>query len=154
MENTPTKQGRWYFSRRVLAFVIDYAIYSGFWQGYARYFGVETEYGYEVSGCLHFLVLIATWVIWLPLPEAIWGMTFGKWTVDLRVADMRGHPIDAGQAIKRRLFDPIDLGTCFGVVGFIVAKTNTGAQRLGDLVAKTMVIERDQDQPPKAAQDL
>lgn len=65
--------------------------------------------------------------------------------MDLRVADLRGHPASAGQAFLRRLLDPIDLGTCFGVVGFIVAKTNPKAQRLGDLVAKMIVIERDLD---------
>lgn len=68
-------------------------------------------------------------------------MTFGKWAVGLKVTGMKGGSVTFGQAFVRRLLDPIDLGTCFGVVAFIVAKTSPRNQRLGDLIAKTVVSE-------------
>jgi hypothetical protein len=108
---------------------------------YVRYFGAETEGGYQVTGCAHFSAVVAAWLAWLPLPEAIFGRTFGKWVFDLRVVDSSGRAASAGQAFLRRLLDPIDLLFFFGLVAFVVAKTNAQGQRVGDLIAKTQVID-------------
>lgn len=42
-----------------------------------------------------------------------------------------------GTSIARHLFDPIDM-MC--LIGLIVASTNSKKQRIGDLVAKTVVV--------------
>jgi uncharacterized RDD family membrane protein YckC len=130
-----------YFFLRALATVIDFAFCGGFFFAYARYFGVETNDGYQVSGCGHVLALIAAWVAFFPLSEGIWGRTLGKWTCDLRVVDLNNRPVTMGQAATRRLLDPIDLFAFFGLVAYIAAKTTPLHQRLGDLVAKTQVVE-------------
>jgi uncharacterized RDD family membrane protein YckC len=120
--------------------VIDYVVFGVFFSAYVYYFGTETDGGYRVNGCGHVLVLFAAWVIWLPLPEFVLGKTLGKWACDLRVVDLDNDRITFGQAFVRRLLDVVDFGAFFGLVAFIVAKTNPLNQRLGDLVAKTRVV--------------
>jgi uncharacterized RDD family membrane protein YckC len=134
------ERGRWYFALRAFGAVSDYAIYGGFAFAYIRFFGTETEEGYRVEGCAHLLTLVLAWVTLGPLPEALFGRTFGKWVCDLRVVNQRGAPVTFGQAVVRRLLDPIDF-SFFGLVAFIVATNNPASQRLGDLVAKTRVVE-------------
>ncbi|MDP9194732.1 MAG: RDD family protein [Acidobacteriota bacterium] len=119
----------------------DYAVYAALYFAYVRYFGVETEEGFQVSGCGHVLALVAAWVVLMPLPEAFWGRTLGKWVCDLRVVGLNNRPVTIGQAFARRMLDPVDLLAFFGLVAYIVAKTNPLSQRLGDLVAKTRVVE-------------
>jgi uncharacterized RDD family membrane protein YckC len=144
----PPAHGRWYFARRAFAAASDYAIYGGLYFAYVRFFGVETDEGYKVEGCLHLVALVLAWFGLLPLPEGLFGRTFGKWVCDLRVVNLSGGPATFGQAVRRRVLDPIDLLSFFGVVAFIVAKNNPMSQRLGDLVAKTRVVE--DVQPPEA----
>jgi uncharacterized RDD family membrane protein YckC len=132
---------RWYFLLRAGATVGDYAVYWAFFFAYVRYFGAETEDGFRVSGCGHGLALVAAWVVLMPLPEAFWGRTFGKWACGLRVVGVDNRPVTIGQAFARRLLDPVDLLAFFGLVAYIVAKTNPLSQRLGDLVAKTRVVD-------------
>lgn len=139
---TPSQgNGRWYFVLRAVAAAIDYAVYGGLYFTYLRFFGSETEDGYKVEGCSHLLALVLAWFVLLPLPEGLFGRTFGKWVCDLRVVRMNGGVATFGQAIQRRVLDPIDLLSFFGLVAFIVAKNNPMSQRLGDLVAKTRVVE-------------
>jgi uncharacterized RDD family membrane protein YckC len=138
MSVTPS---RWYLSLRAAAAVGDYAVYWAFSFAYVHYFGAETEEGFQVSGCGHVLALVAAWVVFIPLPEAFWGRTFGKWACDLRVVGLNNRPATFGQAFARRMLDPVDLLAFFGLVAYIVARTNPLSQRLGDLVAKTRVVE-------------
>lgn len=135
------RPSRWYFLLRALAAVIDYAVFWFFFFAYARYFGVETDEGFQLSGCGHILTVVAAWVVLLPLPEGIWGRTLGKWVCDLRVAGPNNRPVTMGQAFTRHMFDPVDLLAFFGLVAYIVARSNPLHQRLGDLVAKTQVVE-------------
>jgi len=124
----------------VIAATLDYVIYFAIFFVYARYFGSPTEEGYQVHGCGHISVLAVAWFVWLPIAEAVFGRTFGKWACDLRVVNLNGGPITTGQAVLRHVLDPVDFFSFFGLVGFIVAMTNPLKQRVGDLVARTRVI--------------
>ena len=137
------RPSRWYFHLRALAAVIDYAVFWGLFFAYARYFGVETDEGFQLSGCGHMLAVVAAWVVLVPLPEGIWGRTIGKWACDLRVAGLNNRRVTMGQAFTRRMLDPVDLLAFFGLVAYIVAKNTPLHQRLGDLVAKTQVVEEE-----------
>jgi uncharacterized RDD family membrane protein YckC len=144
---SPSRGGRWYLLLRSLASVIDYAVYGALCFAYVYRFGTQTDDGYQVNGCGHLFLLFSAWAVWFPLPEFWFGKTFGKWACDLRVVNLSDGPISLGQAFARRLLDPVDLGGFFGLVAFIVAKTNPLNQRVGDLVAKTRVIEEPISQP-------
>jgi uncharacterized RDD family membrane protein YckC len=130
-----------YFVRRAVATVVDYGILFAVYFAYVYQFGSETSEGFQVQGCGHFLALLLAWIVWLPLPEALFGRTLGKWGFDLLVLAADGRRASTSQSFLRRLLDPIDLLFFFGLVGFVVAKTNALHQRIGDLVAKTRVVD-------------
>jgi len=46
-----------------------------------------------------------------------------------------------GNCIVRHLFDLVDVFPFFGIVGLIVAGSNNLKQRVGDLVARTIVVK-------------
>lgn len=79
--------------------------------------------------------------------ETFWnGQTPGKRAMGLRVLQVDGRPITAGQAILRNFLRVVDgqpmLGHLFGsyVVGLLATATNRRYQRLGDLACGTMVV--------------
>ncbi|HUE70691.1 MAG TPA: RDD family protein [Pirellulaceae bacterium] len=71
--------------------------------------------------------------------EAIFnGQTLGKWLLGLRTVNYDGLPINALQAIVRNLLRYAD--TFLVMAGLLVMAMNSRFQRLGDLVAGTIVI--------------
>jgi uncharacterized RDD family membrane protein YckC len=78
--------------------------------------------------------------------EGITGATPGKWIAGIRVVgadDLK--PCGAGRGILRKLLLIAD-GFFNGLVGLLVCAFNDKRQRVGDLVAKTVVVKR---LPPK-----
>ena len=72
--------------------------------------------------------------------EAISGATIGKLITRLRVVRERdGGPIGWGPAVIRNLFRFID-GFLFYLIGFVIICFSSKHQRLGDIVAGTIVI--------------
>ena len=47
------------------------------------------------------------------------------------------------QAIQRRICDAVEISWCFGLIAFILVKNTQYHQRLGDIWAKTFVIDKD-----------
>jgi uncharacterized RDD family membrane protein YckC len=101
------------------------------------------------------LVLVfATQWVYFALLEAIWGVTIGKRALGLRVVTTEGRPIGARAAALRNVLRaadslPVTLGAGVGAMflgglGSVVGATSMALtsrfQRLGDLVAGTMVI--------------
>ncbi|MEQ8787668.1 MAG: RDD family protein [Pirellulaceae bacterium] len=77
------------------------------------------------------------------------GQTPGKWLLGIRVVTVEGQPINGMQAMLRNLvravdmFPPVFLGSAFiptGGLGLAAMTMNRRFQRLGDLVAGTMVV--------------
>jgi uncharacterized RDD family membrane protein YckC len=66
------------------------------------------------------------------------GQTPGKYVMGLRVLSESGEPIDGMQAVLRNLLRWADL--FLGIVGLGVMTMNRKYQRLGDLVAGTIVV--------------
>lgn len=83
--------------------------------------------------------------------ECLWnGQTIGKRLMGIRVVSADGRPIDGMQAILRNLLRYLDLMPMFGdgsamalptfAVGLVSASLTARFQRIGDLVAGTMVV--------------
>jgi uncharacterized RDD family membrane protein YckC len=72
--------------------------------------------------------------------EATQGATFGKKALGLRVVRLDGSPIGWSEAILRLLLRIVD-NFFFGLVGFICILATEKQQRVGDMVAKTIVIK-------------
>lgn len=75
------------------------------------------------------------------LLEWLWnGQTVGKRATHLRVAMEDGTPVTFWAALTRNILRPGDFLPLFYFVGMVTIFTNPRSQRLGDLVAKTIVL--------------
>ena len=80
-------------------------------------------------------------LLYFALSEALTGATLGKLAAGIRVAMPEGAAAGPGAALVRNLLRPVDAVGLY-LVGGIVALTNARRQRLGDLVAGTVVIKQ------------
>jgi uncharacterized RDD family membrane protein YckC len=78
--------------------------------------------------------------------HALWrGQTPGKRVLGLRVTSSDGNPPSTSQNLLRSLLWPIDVFLpvplpCFGLLGLVVITLSRRRQRLGDMVAGTLVL--------------
>jgi uncharacterized RDD family membrane protein YckC len=80
------------------------------------------------------------WAYWI-VPEALWsGRTPGKRLLHLRVIDVRGGPVTAGQAVIRNLMRVVDFLPTYYAIGTVAIFSSPRNQRLGDMVAGTVVV--------------
>jgi uncharacterized RDD family membrane protein YckC len=68
------------------------------------------------------------------------GQTPGKRLVGLRVLTTDGQPVNGMQSIMRNFFRGADLFPAMPIIGLVVMSCNQRSQRLGDLVAGTIVV--------------
>jgi hypothetical protein len=94
-------------------------------------------------------VPVAPWLVVLGigllipvLLQGLKGWTPGKLLFGLRTVGEDGQPPGIGRAIIRWVLFIVD-GLCAGLVGFIVALTNKGHRRVGDMAAKTYVVGKE-----------
>lgn len=83
--------------------------------------------------------------------ETLWAQTLGKRVLDIRVVRVDGTKAGAGAVFVRTLLRIVDSIPGFYLVGLIaVLATGPRRQRLGDLAAKTRVVEGSaaDDRPP------
>lgn len=159
--------------RRIVAYVADILIsLVGFgiaafivWMGFLFLFG-DTFIGNELWGLLAFLTLVSWFLIyWFygAITETyLNGQTFGKRMCGLRVMTVDGHAIDGVQATLRNFFRLLDMAPVASVpamlggisdggglaiptclIGLIAMTINKRYQRIGDMVAGTMVIHEE-----------
>jgi len=127
-------------SRRISATLIDYIPFFILFAVYVSYFGHPSEDGgYEVNGLMAF-VPILFWFIFFPVIESFNGQTLGHKIMGIMVITKNGNKIRLGQSLIRRILDPIDLISCFGLIAIITIKNSDHHQRLGDMVAGTIVV--------------
>jgi uncharacterized RDD family membrane protein YckC len=81
--------------------------------------------------------------------EAFWrGQTPGKRVMRIRVIQQTGRPIGLLESMGRNLLRAIDMLPTFYIFGVITMFLTSRQQRLGDLVAGTLVVhERDVETP-------
>ena len=118
---------------RFLALLID-AIIIGVVGGIL---GVIFRNSPGLSGGVTGLLALAYFIVL----EGTQGATLGKMALGLRVTRTDGSPISLGESIIRNLLRIID-GLFVYLVGAILIWTSPLKQRLGDRVAKTVVVRR------------
>jgi len=98
--------------------------------------------GSEVGAIVMLLVGLITIVLGYPIYFETFrgGRTLGRMVVGTRVVSVEGAPIRFRQAFIRALLGVIDLLISAGGVAVVTALLNRRGQRLGDMVAGTMVI--------------
>ena len=83
--------------------------------------------------------------VYFNLFEWIWnGQTPGKRLLNLRVIKVDGSPVSGIDVLLRNLSRPIDTLGPMGLIGLLMIFVNRKAQRLGDLMAQTLVIHETQ----------
>jgi uncharacterized RDD family membrane protein YckC len=125
---------------RMLAFVIDYLIFVTIFSVMCVFYGEPSEegVGYVLSGTPAFITTLIGVFLW-PFSEAFSGQTIGKRLVGIKVVNESFREIKTSQAFVRFIFGFIDFSCLF--VGLIVASNNKNNQRIGDQIAKTLVID-------------
>jgi uncharacterized RDD family membrane protein YckC len=129
--------------RRLPAFLLDLCIRAAAQMALA-YFLFGTI-GAVSAGMAAFIFLICYFIIdWfygVLFETLLNGQTPGKYVLGLRVLSDKGQPIDGVQAALRNILRAADLA--LGVGCLVVMAMNRKYQRLGDLVAGTIVVIED-----------
>ncbi|MFZ5441642.1 MAG: RDD family protein [Myxococcota bacterium] len=104
--------------------------------------------GTELGGTVFGFGVSAQFVIWflvdwgyMVLLETLWsGQTVGKRALGLRVIQDTGVRVGPAQSLLRNLVRPVDKVPLFYLVGGFAALVSGSQQRLGDLLAGTIVV--------------
>lgn len=130
---------------RIVAFLADFIIYLMIFILFLFLWG-KPNYegnGYVVTGFPAFVLFLIGIILW-PISESMFGQTIGKRLVGIRVINGRNYKhLSFGQAFIRFVFCYIDI---LFFIGLIVASINKQNKRIGDFVAKTVVIDLDKSQ--------
>ncbi|MBP9838354.1 MAG: RDD family protein [Proteobacteria bacterium] len=93
---------------------------------------------------LAFVPYFSAWVYSVNYEVGHQGVTPGKRIMGLRVIDKNGFPLTYKASIIRRIFVAIDMLPFCGMVAFLSINLTEKRQRLGDLVAGTLVVYEDE----------
>src|SRR5215469_2662429 len=126
--------------RRVVQYVIDYVL-AGIIPGLAywlldRGHGFLHGFGWALATLIALVVYLWYWVI---RPNGHHGQTFGMQLLGLRVISKDGGPANMLQLFVRAVLLLVDT-LFFGLVGLITMMASRYHQRVGDHVARTLVI--------------
>jgi uncharacterized RDD family membrane protein YckC len=145
----PRTQDRYRFARlgdRFIAFVLDTAFLFGLFAivdawAFTRWGSVEGSEMRLTTASLLIAVTLNATVLFLYgwLLEAAWGATLGKAMVGIQVVGTR-HGRSFSACAVRNVLRIID-GLGFYLVGTVVAACSAARQRVGDIYARTAVIE-------------
>jgi len=102
----------------------------------------NVEGTYELNGW-PVLILFAFWAFATIGIEQLFGATLGNGIVGLKPVQENFEKIKFNQSLKRHLLDPVDM-FFFGLVGIIIIKNTPKNQRVGDIWAKTIVVDANQ----------
>jgi uncharacterized RDD family membrane protein YckC len=68
------------------------------------------------------------------------GQSLGKYALGIKVVKLNGQNPGLSECLLRWIFRPIDIGFTAGAFAVLFASSNDKSQRLGDMIAKTVVI--------------
>ncbi|MGB9930196.1 RDD family protein [Haloarcula amylolytica] len=120
--------------RRVVAIIIDIVLIGVISSVIS---GILSQVRLAVLGSLLGLLIGFGYYIYL---EGTYGQTIGKMALDIVVVTEDGDPIDFGPAAIRTLLRIVDVLPAFYLIGFVAVLVTDRKQRLGDIVADTVVV--------------
>jgi uncharacterized RDD family membrane protein YckC len=126
--------------RRAVAIIIDMIVLGILGWILALGMGGATSDGFNLSGApafIWFLIALAYYVVM----EVQMGGSLGKLALGLRVVKEGGEKLDWQASIIRNILRIVD-GFFFYLVGAIIVWTSKKKQRLGDIVAHTLVVPK------------
>lgn len=130
--------------RRVLATIVDTIVLSIVFGGLASVFIGVLAGGDEESplaGVAGILILVFFFAYYIVM-ETLWGQTLGKMLLGIQVVrESTGQPPGLGAAAIRTVLRIVD-GIASYLVAFIVVLASPRNRRLGDMVARTLVVRK------------
>ena len=100
-----------------------------------------TKLSWSALEMLLILLIFGFQWVYFNLFEWIWnGQTPGKRLLHLRVIKVDGSPVSGIDVLLRNLSRPIDTLGPMGLIGLLMIFVSRKGQRLGDLMARTLVI--------------
>ena len=126
--------------KRIIATLLDYSLFFIPVYIYVMYFGQSNEEGGKTLTGNMALIVPIVWLIYFVIIEAYWGATFAHQALNLKVFTAEGKEIKWTHALKRHLLDPIDI-FFYGIPAIIAIKNSKKHQRLGDMLANTVVVD-------------
>ena len=139
-----------FIGKRIAATLIDYTLVFTLCFAYILYFGRENERGGKTISGLPALLPMAFWFFYFVITEAFLDGTVGHQLMKLEVVTISGRKPSFSQTLVRRIFDAIDITWCFGLLAFILVYNTDNSQRIGDILAKTIVIGKNSPLPNPA----
>jgi uncharacterized RDD family membrane protein YckC len=129
--------------RRLPAFILDFCVGTMLFIGLSILINMTVAFAspYLAVGILFLLFFVIWWFYGVLFETFMNGQTPGKYLLGLRVLSDTGEPINGMQATLRNLLRAADL--FLPLVAIVVMSLNRKYQRLGDLVAGTIVIVED-----------
>jgi len=79
-------------------------------------------------------------VAYFTLAEGLWSRTLGKALLGIEVRSLQGDPVAFWQAAVRSVLRPIDELPTLYLLGLALVVSGPRPQRLGDRVARTLVV--------------
>lgn len=136
------------FKKRAFAAFIDYFLFISFDFIFLVQFGKHSTNSdgrpiVEAEGFLAYIPLII-WFITFPVVESIEGKTLGKKIMRIKVVREDGSNINFFTSFQRRIFDFVDF-LLLGLPAIIVSRNNIRRKRIGDWVARTIVVNDNPD---------
>lgn len=129
-------------SRKIIATIIDYTLIFAFSFWYFFEFGTYNDHGSYTMAGFPLLLPVLVWTLYFVVAEKYCSATLGHEIVKLKVVSIDGEPLSFAQVLKRRLCDAIEITWCLGSVAFFIAQNNDKQQRLGGILGKTVVIDK------------
>lgn len=126
--------------KRILATALDYVIFFTICFYYLIYFGEkQIDDSYSVSG-FKVLPILIFWILYFIVLEYILKATLGHYLLNLEVIQIDNKEIEIKHSFKRHILDFVDF-SFFGLPAYINIKNSEKGQRIGDLFARTIIIE-------------
>ena len=129
---------------RLLAGLIDLSVQATLMLGVLFGFGMVAGAGLDLGGVAAAIIYILIFLVTFGYPalmETLWrGRTLGKAALGLRVVTVEGAPVRFRHAAIRSILALVDWFATQGVVGIISLLVTKRNQRVGDLVAGTIIL--------------
>jgi uncharacterized RDD family membrane protein YckC len=126
---------------RVMAQVLDVMLISAIIIGLGMVSAAAAFIDPALGNAIMLMVGFLVPFLYFILQEWLWnGQTVGKKAAGLRVRMDDGTPITFAAALGRNIMRPADFLPAFYFAGLVTIFMNPKSQRLGDLVAKTVVV--------------
>jgi len=120
---------------RAIALVIDLVASSILYAIVSNVYGVP---GQAASG----VVLVVVWLLYVTIPEALYGATLGKMLTGVCVVRVDGGRLGIPEVLVRNAGRFVDALPFLYLLGGVAVLISPQSQRIGDWLAGTTVVER------------